>query len=297
MLYINADGDQLYRALGKMSSQTFIENGRWALNPKNLLAVYTQKFNADPSNGSLAFTYFEMLRNVSQPHNIEVEKYFSSQKEIDLTLPINWKIIYGHIYNSTSKMPDNNTLKVFKYFEKNRSVFANLHTLDSIETVIDNVYNFEMQFAIKNKDKKELDLLKTNYRKSNTKISEKIIMYADLHYYEKTEDWDDYAITADAYIEKYARKKMYELANDANVFYEHVDDKKMLEKAEIWAQTAVQLSSNNANFNEVYGSVLYKLGKKAEAKSAVENAIVLLKKNGADYKETQELLDKINALK
>ena len=297
MLYLNPDGEQLHRVLGKSNVQTLIDNGKVALDPQKQLAFRAQKFNQDPSNAELAFFYFEMLLAVDQPHNVEVERYFSTQKESNLTSRANWKIIYDHSASRSSKMPENNTLKVFRFLETNRSVFAELYTNDSVESVIDNVYNYELYYATVNKDKAEFELLKTNYRKSKTAKSEKVIMYADLHYFESEKDWNNYALTAVEYIEKFASKNRHELSNDAYVFYYHVDDKKMLEKAEQWAKKAVDIDSNNEMYNIIYASVLCKLGKKSEAKVAAENALAIAKKNGDDHKETDELLNKINALK
>jgi predicted RNA polymerase sigma factor len=70
----------------------------------------------------------------------------------------------------------------------------------------------------------------------------------------------------------------------------------MLAKAEEWAKHSVELHPGYFNC-DTYAAVLYKLGKKAEAQAAAEKAIELAKKEGADYGSTQELLEKINAMK
>jgi predicted RNA polymerase sigma factor len=61
----------------------------------------------------------------------------------------------------------------------------------------------------------------------------------------------------------------------------------------MWAKHSVELKDMYFN-NDTYANVLFKLGKKEEAKIAAEKAIELAKKEGADYQETQDLLDKIN---
>jgi predicted RNA polymerase sigma factor len=70
----------------------------------------------------------------------------------------------------------------------------------------------------------------------------------------------------------------------------------MLAKAEAWAKYSVELYPAYFNY-DTYASVLYKLGKKAQAKAAAEKAIEIAKKEGEDYSITQELLEKINKLK
>ena len=66
--------------------------------------------------------------------------------------------------------------------------------------------------------------------------------------------------------------------------------------AEGWAKHSVELKPEYFNY-DTYAAVLYKSGKKAEAKAAAEKAIELGKKAGEDIQATQELLDKINAIK
>ncbi len=87
-----------------------------------------------------------------------------------------------------------------------------------------------------------------------------------------------------------------ELNSYAWTFYQKVDDKKMLSNAENWAKKATELEDNYAN-NDTYAAVLYKSGKKAEAKVAAKKAISVAQQNGEDFSETQALLEKINALK
>ena len=48
---------------------------------------------------------------------------------------------------------------------------------------------------------------------------------------------------------------------------------------------------------DTYAALLYKIGKKKEAKEAAEKAIEQGKKENADYKETEDLLKKINEMK
>ena len=290
MLYLNSDGVQLHRTVGKKASQIFIEDGKNALNPTKQLASYELKFKNDSSNSIVAATYFKMLKDISQSYSKEMDTYLSTQKENTLLSTANWQIIYNNIYNFSGKM-NGNSLRVYKYFEANKNTFIKLHGVDSVEAVIDQVYSNELYFSSLDSTKIAFDLTKENYRKAGTKKSDRFITYADLHYYQSHKDWDNYATTAIEYIEKYAGNNPLELANDANNFYEHVTNKAQLEKAEAWAKKAVEINKDNFNFNATYACLLYKLEKKPEAKIAIEKSIELAKRDNADYSDLQKLLD------
>ncbi len=60
-------------------------------------------------------------------------------------------------------------------------------------------------------------------------------------------------------------------------FYEKVEDKEALQKAEGWASKACELEKNYANL-DTYAAVLYKVGKKDLALQMANKAIEIAKK-------------------
>jgi thiol-disulfide isomerase/thioredoxin len=296
MLYLNSDGSQVHRTAGKANVATFIQNGKDALDPKKQLFAYATEFNNNISNSAIVATYLKMLKDISQPYNNEVNAYFSTQKEADLLSSGNWPIIFNYIANAAGKM-SGSSLSVFNYMVSNKESFIRLHGTDSVEKVIDIVYNYELFYAAKDSVKTSFESAKNLYRKTATKRAAQTILYADLHYYQSHEDWKNYALTAIEYIEKYAMNNKYELAADALNFYKHVDDRAQLEKAASWAKTAVDMSNENLNFNEVYALLLYKLDKKEEAKLALERTIELAKKAGSGHADLLKMLNDVNGKK
>jgi hypothetical protein len=138
--------------------------------------------------------------------------------------------------------------------------------------------------------------IKAELTASGLKESEKIILKADLYRYKNLKDWTNYAKTAITYTDKYSMNSASELNAMAWNFYEKVEDRELLSHAEGWAKHAVELDPNYAN-TDTYAAVLYKLGKTDEAKKQANIAIDLAKKENTDYKETQQLLDKMNGVK
>lgn len=288
MLYLNSDGVQLHRTCGSTTAKIFITNAENALAPSKQLATFASNFKDGKVNATFASTYFSMLENACQSHDTELNNYFITVNQTDLRSRANWGIIYTYVEDYYSK--------TFQAFEADRSAFAKLYSLDSVEDKINRVYTSGLYSAIQNKDMVVYESLKTKLLASKTKDAEKIILLADIKLFQRAQDWTKYAASVSDYVTKYALNNANELNSFAWSFYEQIDDKKMLENAVVWAKKATELD-NNYPYNDTYAAVLYKSGKNAEAKVAAEKAIALAKKSGDDFKETQALLDKINALK
>jgi thiol-disulfide isomerase/thioredoxin len=288
MLYINADGVQLHRTCGSSPAKNFIAGGQDALSPNTQLATYAANFSKGNSDARAAYRYFSMLENGCQSYGKEVETYFSSVKKEDLVALDNWVIIYKYVEDYYSP--------VFRTFEANRDKYITNYGLDSVEDKINHVYTAGLYSAIQNNDLKVYEELKEKLRASKTQDADMIILQSDIKLSQRNNDWTKYASLSSDYISKYSSADASDLNSFAWSFYEHVDDKAMLKKAEQWAQRATKLDDNYP-YNDTYAAVLFKLGKKAEAKTAAEKAIAIAKKTGDDYKETAVLLERIEALK
>ncbi|MGZ4034449.1 MAG: thioredoxin family protein, partial [Bacteroidia bacterium] len=288
MLFLTADGEQLHRTCGSTPARNFVIIGKNALSPNEQLATYSKTFNSQKVDATFAFTYFSMLENACQSHGAELTKYFSTQKDEDLKSRNNWKIIFKYVdeYNS----------RPFVYLESHKEQFAELYPLDSVETKINQVYASGLYSALQNKDSAGYETLKVKLKKSNTKDADKIISEADIKKFQRKKDWVNYAALVSDYIQKYDDKNANDLNSYAWAFYENINDKTLLLKAVDWAKRATELE-NNYPYNDTYAAILYKSGNYPEAKKIAQKAIELAKKSGDDYKETQALLEKINAAK
>jgi thiol-disulfide isomerase/thioredoxin len=285
MLFIDGEGNIVHRTCGSAYAADFVKIGEDALDPAKQVAGFTKKFNAGNRDAAFVNHYFGLLEQGCQSFDKEFETYISSQDEASLSSAANWKIIYNYADLPTSK--------AFKYLEAHKDEFSKNHTADSVEEKINRVYR--NRFA-RVKEKSELETLKTNLRKTATKEADKIAMMADVNFYANTADWKKYAQSSVAYMDKYPDLEAGDVNSISWKFYEHVEDKASLAKAAEWMKK-VTLDFPTYAFEDTYAAVLYKLGKKNEAKQAAEKAIESAKKSGEDYQETEELLKKINKLK
>lgn len=288
MLYVNAQGEVIHRTCGSAPSQQFIQLGNDALNPEKQIAGSAKKFNAGKTDAASALNYFTMLENGCQDSKSELTAYFANQKEEDLISRSNWNIIYN--FSNDYSAPE------FIYLEKNKEAFSKKYTADSVKRKISSVYINGLTLSIRKKDDKNYELIKSKIQASGNPEAENIILDADMKLYSRDGKWDKYAEAAAQLVEKFAKENANILNSIAWNFYENVSDKKMLEKAESWAKHAVELQDNYA-YNDTYAAILYKLGKKEDAKKAASKAIEQAKQSGEAYAETEQLLKKIDKLK
>src|ERR1043165_7332655 len=283
MFFLDANGVQPHRPCGSSPAAAFINSGKEALSPNTQLATYAANFNAGKASAPDAARYFSMLQNACQSYGNEVNHYFTTVGKEDLSSRANWNIIYRYVedYNSA----------VFTGFEADKDLYMKKYGKDSVENKINQVYNNGLFSAIENKDMKSYEIIKGKMRMAKTEHTEMIILGADIKLAQRSGDWKTYASLASGYVEKYSSSDKNDLNSFAWAFYEHVDDKAMLEKAESWSKKATELDDNYA-YNDTYAAVLYKLGKRKEAKAAAQKAIGIAKKNGEDYRSEERRVGK-----
>jgi thiol-disulfide isomerase/thioredoxin len=288
LLYLNGDGKILHRSCGAAPSQLFISIGKTALDPSARLESMNSKFESNKSNGTFMTSYISALEMGCQDYNAELSAYLATQNEKDLSNRTNWNMISKYVFDYSSRE--------FIYLENNQELFSKLYTADSVKNKIINVYSSAILSAVRKQDKATYKTLRDKIQASGTKGSEELILKADAEYYRMTDDWKNYAITTTELTDKFLQDDPMALNGSAWNFYENISDVAMLENAARWAKKSIDLYSMYAN-NDTYAAVLYKLGRKEEAKKAALKAIELAKASGEDSKETEELLKKIESLK
>jgi len=283
-LYINGNGELVHRTCGSCPPQDFLGLAKDALNPEKQLVNIKKNFEADPGNVAIAKNYFALLENACMRANDDVAKYFATLKEDDLILQENWDMVQLYLNDSDSRE--------FKYLIKNRKKFAEKYSDEKVDLKINTVYENSLRDLIRLNNLKSYESLKAKIKKSGIPTGEKIILGSDLNLYKKKKEWKNYIKTAEKFVNKYG-KNDYQLLNSISwTVFENFKDKPTLLKAEKWAKLSVDLKDEYAN-NDTYANILFKLGKNQQAKAAAEKSIELAKKEGSDYKDTQDLLNRI----
>ena len=289
-LFIDGNGQLAHRISSSMPAKQFVEQGMNAMDPAKRFVTYQKKYDSGKSTPDEMAEYILMRGRTCLPAKDEMAKYFSTQKDEDLTQKRNWSLLWEN------RISINTDSREFRYFIDHQTDFEKLYEPTEVTRVAKDAYTFALYNDVKSKNTDAYNKRKAEILQRNFSFSEEMVLSSDMSLYQANKDWKQYAENSAKYIEKFKKDDYNTLNNIAWDFYENVDDKAMLAKAEGWIKHSVELQPGYFNY-DTYAAVLYKLGKKTEAKATAEKAIELAKKTGDDYKATQEMLDKINAMK
>jgi len=293
LLFIDGDGNLVHRVAGSMSTKEFINLGKETQYPEKCFSYYVKNFEANKTNADFLAKYIEARESTCLESQDLVKDYFAQQKDENLTTKANWDMIVYHINDMDSK--------VFEFVIANKPKYIDLFTEKAVNGKIDGVSESTLSSIIKTKpfDAKKYNDAKAKIESFKTPNAKLIFVEADMKLAEHDANWNDYAKLAIANVDTYYLKNANELNSIAWNFYEKVQDKESLSKAEGWAKTACELEKTYANL-DTYAAVLYKVGKQDLALQMANKAIEIAKKEkyaADDYKATTELIEKIKTAK
>jgi thiol-disulfide isomerase/thioredoxin len=293
LLFIDGDGNLVHRIAGFMSAKEFISLGKETQYPEKCFSYYTKNFDANKTNADFLAKYIVARESTCLESQDIVKDYFAQQKEENLTSKANWDMIVYHINDMDSK--------VFDFVIANKQKYIDLYTEKAVNGKIDGVSESTLSSIIRMKtfDAKKYNDAKTKIESLKTPNTKLIFIEADMKLSQHNGNWMDYAKLAMAHVDNYYLKDANMLNSIAWNFYEKVEDKEALIKAEGWAGKACELDKNYANL-DTYAAVLYKVGKKDLALQTANKAIDVAKKEKyaeENYKGTIELIEKIKAVK
>jgi thioredoxin-related protein len=293
LLFVDGNGNLVHRIAGSMSGKEFIALGEESKNPEKCFNYYLKNYESNKANADFLKKYIEVREGTCLDVDNLVADYFSLQKNTELFNKENWQMIQQH----TNSMTTNE----YSFLITNKQKFDELYSAKSVNEKLDDIHRNTLFAIIKTKplDEKYYQEVRSKILALNTEGSKLVAFDADLRLARKKEDWNTFAKLAVENIDIYYKDDVGMLNSIAWDFYEKVDNKDALLKAEEWSKKASDLEKNYA-FLDTYASVLYKLGKKQLALDAANNAIEEAKKEklvAADYQGTTDLLKKIKELK
>jgi thioredoxin-related protein len=293
LLFVDGNGNLVHRIAGSMSGKEFIALGEESKNPEKCFNYYLKNYESNKANADFLKKYIEVREGTCLDVDNLVADYFSLQKNTELFNKENWQMIQQH----TNSMTTNE----YRFLITNKQKFDELYSAKSVNEKLDDIHRNTLFAIIKTKplDEKYYQEVRSKILALNTEGSKLVAFDADLRLARKKEDWNTFAKLAVENIDIYYKDDVGMLNSIAWDFYEKVDNKDVLLKAEEWSKKASDLEKNYA-FLDTYASVLYKLGKKQLALDAANNAIEEAKKEklvAADYQGTTDLLKKIKELK
>lgn len=293
LLFVDGNGKIVHRVAGGMSPKEFIELGEETKSPEKCFAYYAKNYEANKTNSDFLRKYIYAKDGTCLETGDLVKNYFALQKETDLSNEDNWKMIKFFV----------NTMdyKEFDYLMANKTKFESLYKTQEVNVVIENVFRNSLYSIASGKtfDEKKYNALKekiSSYNMPNTKL---LLFESDLSLAANKADWLTYSKLAVSHVDEYYSNDVNALNNISWTFYENVNEKEALEKAESWSSKACAIESNYANL-DTYAAILYKLGKKDLALEKANMSIEKAKQDNQtpeQYQSTTDLLKKIQEMK
>lgn len=271
LLFIDANGEIVHRAVGSRSTAEFVQLGKDAQMPEKQFVTFEKKYKGGQRDVKFIKSYLDVLSSVYLETKEPLAAYLKTQKEEDLLSRENWQIMYEFLDDFHSKE--------FAYLLKNVDAFAKKYTADSVNDKLFNVYSDACNKLIYAKKVKKEDYfkLKEEIKKTGFSRAEELLLSTDMNYYKQVEDYENYAKAAALFLDKYNKKNPNQLNDIAWTFYEKVKDKAMLAKAEQWAQQLNELAPDEPAFMDTHACLLFATGKKAEAVKLEKQALEIVK--------------------
>lgn len=293
LLFVDGNGKIVHRVAGGMSPKEFIALGEETKSPEKCFAYYDKNYEANKTNSDFLRKYIYAKDGTCLETEDLIRNYFALQNENDLTNEDNWKMIKFFV----------NTMdyKEFDYLMSNRDKFEKLYQSSEVNAVIDNIFRNSLNAASSAKtfDEKKYNDLKLKISSYNMPNTKGLLFESDLNIAANKADWGSYSKLAMNHVDEFYSEDVNALNSISWTFYENINDKDALEKAESWSKKACVIEASYANL-DTYAAILSKLGKKDLALENANKAIEAAKnekQTPEQYQGTIDLIKKIKELK
>lgn len=285
LLFLNSNGEIIHQALGARDADGFLSLGRQALDPEKNLAGLKKKYRENPALFQAAYPYFQFLNESGiSGMEEEIQRWFSSQPNTTWTDRSNWRMIFDFVQNPESP--------AFQHLVKERADFSSRYSADSVDLKLRKTYLMHLQLAARDGKlaawkRDSADILRLKIRDGARFIaSSKITLAGDNQELSLSRMMD--------YMKNYPSDDPDELNSYAWRMFEVSENPGQLAAAEAWAKKGLELSKGSYMIHDTYASLLFKNKKYKMAREEALKAIEQGKKEGADFKATENLLEEIN---
>lgn len=286
LLYLDANGDLLHKAVGARDANGLMELGDVALDPSKRLASMNQKYDEGKMNAEEKKDYMTLLMQANEPFQDVALDIWDSMSESERLS----KEGYDMMENATGMFNKLGTV-FFNQFINNKDAYIESVGAERIKDALDNIFysNAWKVFRAKNDDDKK------KYEEAYLAIfpENKKSFGAAVNYYTYRNDENKKV--------KYKHVNTFmKMCDDSNMLnsaawdvYENEQDKKYLKMALKWVVTSIDLKAGYAN-TDTKAALLLKLQRYKECKEECQKAIQLAEEEGYSKDQisgTYELLE------
>jgi len=288
LLYLDEKGDKLLVSVGaNRDPQSYINNGKRALDPENNIPYFLANKDANFDNPAFMSSYFSLMSEANMVNSAEVDRYFSSIPFEQWLNDANWNILME------SPLALENT--TFQTILKNSAIVKEEKGPEALAFISDRIYQVLGQklYRARDEDGKEAYLqAKANLAEGSYIAKDEVVFKLSILEYQKEENWDLWAQTVSNGVKEYYWNDANALNNVAWTAFEKVEDKTLLKSALQWAQRAVELTPAH-HIIDTYAHLLAATGEKQAALEQEIRAFEMAKSEGASTDAYQEFIEEL----
>ena len=287
LMFVNGEGKMMHKAIGSRKADQFAELGQAANDPNQQVGALMARYEKGDRDAAFLKSYASVLQDAGMAEAEEAAMaYLKGQKD--------WKS--EESMNFIFEMADYNLeSELYQYIAENRPAFYKQIGQDKVDAKLKG----GVMYALRTMKSPSNEDVKSVYAKV---FPEKAVQYSEqyelqkLMYSKDEAEMSQFIKKAPVFMAKYEVNDWQQLNSFAWRMYELMNDKENLTHARAWAKKSVEINSNYYN-NDTLAAICYKLKEKEAALKHAEIAIAKAKEDGSDFSETQELLNKIKAMK
>ncbi len=287
LLFINGDGELVHRGCGAMEVPDFLDLGKTALSPDQNLLALGKKYEAGERSTGFVDDYISALGEACQDVDKFLANFFKEVPSEELIKQDNWDVIRDYVFDVYGRE--------FLDVLKNQEAFSEAHGQDEVQ---DKIFDtFMITYSELSESDVSLFAIKSlRYLASSHEFErqQEVVDYLNFGLGEITEDWELYADGAMGFVELGVEDPEF-IMDIAWKFYLFVDDNTKLLAALNWTKYVLENNDPQPAAIDTYASLLYKIGRKAEAVKFSEQALELAKSWGEDTKHFEHQLAKFKS--
>jgi thioredoxin-related protein len=275
LLFINGDGQLVHRGCGAMEIGELIALAQETMQTDRTLFALKNAYEAGNTSKEHMDAYLQALSNACQDVDGFLKKHFANIPDEKLADDANWYLIKEYVGDIYSRE--------FLYVLKNQEVIQAKQNKQEVQDKIFDTFMLAYYDLSESENGSLLGMKAIRYLADTHTFDQKkdFLDFLDFAFGELTEDWAMYARGAVNFMRPEA-ESMELILDVAWKFYLFVDDKEQILKALNWTKYVLDTYEPDPAVIDTYASLLFKLGRTADAVKFEEQALQLAQSWGAD---------------
>lgn len=286
-LFLDSNETLLYALKGESKKAEFLNEIKFALNPKMQLPALEKDFMADPSNSDKFFTYLNTLKKGKDRTELSpaTHIYLNTQSDAQLVSETNWRIIANGVTDIKSRE--------FQYVLNHQKEFAAVASQNRIDRKIESIVNESLRPLVDNLDTLNYYKQREVAKSIRLQKTDSLVFKFDLTLAERTEKWDFYKKVTLEDTQKLVWNDASFLKDIGNTYFKHIKDTESLKKAIFWVNHSLELN-DSYDGNLLEAKLYNKIKDRKKALEYAKKAKAIAKEMDWNAKEVDALLAELN---